>query len=126
MPGVLTESQEQIIIFQWCNRNKNEYPELNFIFAIPNGGKRNIVTASRLKLEGVKPGVPDMFLPVARHNYHGLFIELKRLKGGAVSIHQESWKNNLRAQGYAVATAKGAVRAITIIAAYLGIKNYAI
>lgn len=47
------------------------------MFAIPNGGKRDKITAANLKAEGVKAGTSDIFLPVARGRWHGLFIELK-------------------------------------------------
>lgn len=124
MSDIPSESSEQIDVIQWCNRNKEKYPLLCLIFAIPNGGVRHIATAARLKLEGVKKGVPDLMLPVARKGYHGLFIEMKRIKGGSVSPDQKQWKENLREQGYAVVIAKGAIRAITIIAAYLDIKEH--
>ena len=50
------------------------------MFHIPNGGSRNKLEASNLKKQGVKAGVPDLFLPVGRGSYHGLFIELKSAK----------------------------------------------
>ena len=56
-----------------------KYPELELMYAIPNGGKRHIHTAVVLKQTGVKSGVPDIFLPV-RRGKHGLFIEMKRKK----------------------------------------------
>jgi len=115
-----TESQEQIIFIQWCKRNAEEYPELDEIFAIPNGGKRHIFTASRMKLEGVKPGIPDLFLPVAKRGYHGLFIEMKKLNG-TLSEAQKKKIPKLRAQGYAVIICKGAERAKALIKSYLNI-----
>ncbi len=53
-----------------------QYPKLT-IFAIPNGGKRNIREAVRLKSTGTLPGVADLFLMVGTSNYNGLFIEMK-------------------------------------------------
>jgi hypothetical protein len=52
--------------------------------------------------------------------YHGLWIEMKRRKGGQVSADQHGWMDALRAEGYAVAVARGADEAIEIIIAYLG------
>ena len=115
-----TESQEQIEFIQWCKRNAVEYPELDEIFAIPNGGKRHIVTASILKLEGVKPGVPDLLLPVSKRGYAGLFIEMKKLNG-SLSLAQKERIPKLRAQGYAVVVAKGAERAKVLVKSYLNI-----
>jgi hypothetical protein len=61
------------------------------LFAIPNGGARHKAIAGKLRAEGVRAGVPDICLPVPRGEYHGLFIELKRPKGGHVSEEQEAW-----------------------------------
>ena len=94
-------------------------PELGLLYAIPNGGKRAIKTAIALKAQGVKSGVPDMCLPVARGGYHGLYIELKRQKGGTVSETQKSWITALTEQGYKAVVCKGADEAIGTIKEYL-------
>lgn len=102
-----TESAEQILLIQWCKRKSYLYPMLNNIFAIPNGGLRNKITAARLKLEGVKKGVPDLFLAVPNEDYHGLFIEMKRIKGGTTSEDQIKWKHLLEEAGYCHRVAYG-------------------
>ena len=94
-------------------------PELHLMHAIPNGGKRDIRTAAKLKAEGVKPGVPDIFLPVPRGGKHGLYIELKRRKGGTVSAAQEAWIRALTEQGYVCAVCHGATAARDEIEAYM-------
>ena len=81
---------------------ESRWPELRLLHAIPNGGKRDIRTAAMLKAEGVKPGVPDICLPVPRGGKHGLYIELKRRKGGTVSKAQEAWIRALMAQGFVI------------------------
>ncbi len=48
-----------------------------FVFAIPNGGARNVVTATRLRAEGVMAGVPDLFVV----DYGGFFLEVKTATG---------------------------------------------
>jgi hypothetical protein len=59
-----------------------KYPQYSkYLFAIPNGGARDVVTGSLLKAEGVKRGVPDLFLAIPSNNFHGLFIEVKTEKG---------------------------------------------
>ena len=73
-PG--TEHAEQSALFAWIAQ-QTDYPELKLAFAIPNGGLRDKVTAARLKAEGAKAGVWDIFLPVPRGRWHGLFIEMK-------------------------------------------------
>lgn len=64
--------------------NGNALPALEWIHAIPNGGSRGSDARSRaiggamLKAEGVKPGIPDIFLPFPNWAYCGLYIELKK------------------------------------------------
>ena len=103
----MTENQEQALLFEWAAYNALKYPELKLLFAIPNGGYRPPKTAAILKATGVKAGVPDICLPVARGGYHGLYIELKRLNGGYLSSAQAIWLNNLAKQGYRAVCCKG-------------------
>ncbi len=114
----ISESQLQILIFDWCHVNRYRYPELELLFHIPNGGYRNIATAKRLKAEGVKSGVPDLLLPIARGGYHGLFLEVKT-KGGVVSNNQKLWLNTLSEQGYLTSVAYSFDEAIGVIKKYL-------
>ena len=86
---------------------------------IPNGGYRNPREAHNLKLQGVKPGVPDLFLPVARGGWHGLFIEMKRQKGGRLSDDQKAWIDALTDQHYLAVRADGAEQACEILYKYL-------
>lgn len=123
-----TEDGHQMAIFAWTALQKPElYPNLDRLHAIPNGGKRDPRTGAKMKATGVKPGVPDMFLPVPRHPYHGLYIELKRpgekgmpVKKGKLSKEQESWTAYLRENNYAVAVCYGWIEAITTINWYYG------
>jgi len=119
---IKSESEEQIRLMQWCKRNQKKHPKLRKIFAIPNGGKRHIATAARMKLEGVKRGVPDLFLPVPSRGYAGLFIEMKRIKGGKISKDQEEWKEMLSEENFAWVLAKGFVQAKRLIKGYLKLK----
>src|SRR5262245_2454932 len=81
-------------------------------FAIPNGGARDTITAGRLKAEGVKAGVPDCFLPVARGGWFGLFMEFKKperekTRNGGLSDSQVTWRQDLNEQRYCVVTTYG-------------------
>lgn len=114
-----TEGQEQATLISWANMRVNKYPELRLLFHIPNGGSRGKAEAAHFKSEGVKSGVPDLFLPVARGPYHGLFIELKRQKGGRVSEAQKKWLAALTVQGYAAVVAYGWKDAAAVIDDYL-------
>jgi hypothetical protein len=98
-----TEHLHQVALINWARLNTKKYPELDLLFSIPNGGKRHIGVAKKLKAEGVKPGIPDLFLPVARGNYHGMFIEMKADKG-RLSPAQKQLHNDLGLQGYKVET----------------------
>ena len=117
--GTLSESEEQKIIFRWAEYSKGAHPELSLLFAVPNGGSRNRIEAHNLKLEGVKAGVPDICLPVPCGDYHGLYIELKRTKGGVISDAQKEWIEMLNERGYLAVVAKGANEAIKVISDYL-------
>jgi len=115
-----TESEEQKALFQWAKLSEGRYPELKLMHHIPNGGHRNKVVAVKLAAEGVKRGVPDICLPVARNEYHGLYIELKRTKGGSVSAEQKAWIATLKEQGYLAVVCRGCREAISAIEDYLG------
>lgn len=95
-----TEHQEQAALMQVARLHEKKWPELALLHAIPNGGQRHVAVAAKLKAEGVKAGIPDLFLPVPRGNAHGLYIELKA-KGGNVSDSQRKMLAALAAQGYA-------------------------
>lgn len=114
-----TEDQEQMLIFQWAAFAHGKHPELDLLYHIPNGGKRSKAEAGRFKAMGVKSGVPDLMLPVQKNGYHGLYIELKREKGGTVSPEQQKWINALRKQGYAVEVCKGFEQARCLLVEYL-------
>ena len=118
-PVIPLEEIEQEHVFLWASMEERAYPELAMLYAIPNGGKRAIKTAVALKKQGVKRGVPDMCLPVSRGGYHGLYIELKRQKGGVVSETQKSWIAALNTQGYKAIVCHGAEEAIEQIRGYL-------
>ena len=113
-----SESTEQITLIDWCNINICKYPELELLYHIPNGGRRSKVEAVRLKHEGVKKGVPDLCLPVARGNYHGLYIEMKYDKG-KTSKEQKEWLNKLNKQGYKAVVCYGFEEAREIIENYM-------
>lgn len=113
------EHDEQKALFDWAAWAAKQYPDLALMHAIPNGGHRHPVTAARLKAEGVKPGIPDIHLPVARGRYHGLWIELKRRCGGSVSPEQKAWKSALEHQGHRVEICKGFEEAKATIEEYL-------
>lgn len=117
-----TEHEEQCAIIHWC-LGVDTRPETKLIFAIPNagrmGGRRGALWGARLQREGLRPGVPDLCLPVARRGYHGLYLEVKRVGRHKVSGHQAAWEGELTRQGYFVAVRAGATAVIELINWYL-------
>ena len=97
----------------------HRWPELRLLHAIPNGGSRNPIEARHLKEQGVKPGVPDIFLPCARGEWHGLYIEMKRRKGGRVSDEQREMIRLLIEQGYKAVVCYGWEEAKNVIVEYM-------
>lgn len=112
-----SEHQEQALVMYHL---AEDHPAIyEHLFAIPNGDLRHPRVAVRLKNEGVKAGVPDLFLAVARGGYHGLFIEMKK-PGGRVSQKQREWHDRLRAAGYRVLVRYGHQEAIHALVVYFG------
>lgn len=114
-----TEHVEQTILFRWAEFQSCKYPELKLMHAIPNGGLRSKKTAALLKAEGVRAGVCDIFLPVARCGKHGLYLEMKRVKGGKESQTQRNFIAGVQSQGYAAFVCKGFEQAQDVILKYL-------
>lgn len=114
----MSEAQEQIAVMKWAELQSHVYPELNLLFHIPNGSNKSKAQAGLFKAMGLKSGVPDLFLPVARGKFHGLFIEMKTNKGRP-SKTQLEWLEALREQGYGAVACYGFENAIATIKVYL-------
>ena len=72
------EHREQVHLIRWADIvMADQHPNAGKLFAIPNGGHRNKQVALKLKEEGVRAGVLDLFFPEARGGYFGLWIEMK-------------------------------------------------
>lgn len=113
------EAQEQAWLFNWCRYASVKWSELDLLYHIPNGGSRNAIEAMHLKAQGVKKGVPDLCLPVPRGKFHGLYIEMKRQKGGTLSTAQKEWIARLRNQGYRVEVCHGFKEAADVLEDYM-------
>lgn len=117
------EHQEQVAFFQWIEKQ----PLLrNLTFAIPNGGTRDPIEAKHLKEEGVRRGVPDIFVALPLGGYHGLFIEMKRRKGSTISKDQREWIEKLQEQGYVANICMGFDEARAAVERYLLSNGYTI
>jgi hypothetical protein len=121
-----TEHEHQAALFEWAALMESEYPDLKYLFAIPNGGLRHKAVAAKLKKEGVKPGVPDTFLPVPMGRYHGLFIELKPKYRGIKRLirpkpdkNQTWWLQHLAIHNFSCHCCRGVDAAKAVIIQYL-------
>lgn len=103
------ESYHQEQVFYMAHLHKKQYPELQHLFAVPNGGFRHKATAEAMKRQGVKRGVPDVCLPLARGGYCGWWGELKRFDGvpSDLSTEQKEWLALLTDEGYFATWHKG-------------------
>lgn len=121
-----TESAHQKALFQWSafTENRERWPELVWLFSVPNGGYRPKPIAAAMKAEGARSGVPDICLPIKRGIWPCLWIELKRpatpgKRVGKTSEDQDGYIAHMRSQGYAVAVAIGWHQARETLIAYL-------
>jgi hypothetical protein len=114
------ESKSQQALITWWAYTWRQYklPCEALLFAIPNGGARRIVEAVIMKREGVRKGIPDLFLAVPRGRYHGLFIEMKTTLG-RLSPEQKCVGSFLSDGGYCWIVARSTQDAMTIIDRYL-------
>jgi hypothetical protein len=113
------EDSEQAALIEWADRSTiNGIRVGRHLLHIPNGGKRNAREAARLKRQGVRAGVPDLFLALPRGPAAGLFIEMKAAKG-RTSEKQQEWLNRLALAGYATHVCHGFDAARRVITAYL-------
>ena len=118
----MSESEEQQALLEWAGWQRGKYPELALLFHIPNEGRRTPRTGARLKREGLKAGVPDLFLPVARGGDHGLFIELKA-GSNKPTEKQLKWLEALTRQGYCACWCVGWETAADRIDEYLRLEE---
>ena len=118
----MSEAQEQKVIFEWAEWNKNKYPELEMLMHTVNEGKRSPRVGAELKRMGMKRGFPDISLLVPNKKYHGLFIELKADKTKRLTKEQKEGLDKLNKYGYKAVRCNGSDEAIQVIKEYLGIK----
>ncbi len=125
-----SEHSQQVALFAWAALNVGKYPALAYMFAIPNGGLRDVRTATSLKAEGVKSGVCDIFLPMwgytlkQDNRYFGCFIEMKiekyrNRKNGGCSDEQIDFIDWIVGNGYYCTVAYNWEEAKDILVNYL-------
>lgn len=115
----LEHEHQKALFIWWALEAGRRGINPRLMWATPNGGFRHMAEARRLKAEGVRAGVPDVFLAIPAQGYHGLFLELKDPKG-RVSPDQKGMLETLRASGYACCVCFGWDEAQEAIEGYLG------
>lgn len=118
----MTEAQHQANVIKWSQQPhiRAKWPDLKLLFHIANGGSRDAIEGKHLKQQGVKPGVPDLCLPVARGQYHGVYLEMKAEKG-KLSSSQVWWISALANQGYSCNVCYGWQQAVEFLEWYLSL-----
>lgn len=110
------EDNLQMACVRWFGWQYPHYAPL--LHHSPNGGRRNAREAGRFKAMGTKAGFPDLFLPVARGAWHGLFVEMKTATGRQSPL-QRAWQEAVEAQGYRYEICRSAERFEEVVTNYL-------
>lgn len=119
-----SEQAHQKAVMCWAGlpEVREKYPELKWLFHIPNGGFRHKSEAATFRAMGVKPGVPDLCLPIRRFQFSGLWIEMKKPgvhNKGRTTDHQDEWLEHLKSQGYGGMICYGWIEARDVLIQYL-------
>lgn len=115
-----SEETEQIVLMNWAKLNEDQYPELKWMFHVPNGGTRNRREAVALKQMGVKSGVSDLILLTPKGKYAGLIIEMK-YGSNTLQENQREFLQTQMKNGYCCAVCYSAELAKELIKAYLNL-----
>ena len=118
---VPSESAEQQRLFQWARMAQGRYPELRWLYHVPNEGKRGRAAAGIAKAAGLRSGVPDLVLDFPSGAYHGLRIEMK-VHPNRPTPAQWDWLRRLQDAGYLAAVCYSADAARTLITSYIRLK----
>jgi hypothetical protein len=127
-----SESGHQKALFCWAALNVATYPQLKWLYAVPNGFFSTSGQKAKMKAEGLRDGVPDICLAVPTFSEYlpkvmlcaGLYIELKiekrrNQKNGGCSEEQLEWLDYLQRAGYKALVCYGWQEAVKAIEEYL-------
>lgn len=125
----VSEHSHQVALMAAVAQYVASYPELKWLYANANGGSRGdgtkrgaMIAGGTMKAEGVKAGVSDLTLPVARHGYHGFYIEMKK-PGGRESAEQIEFGAFVASQGFLYACFDHWAKAFRAVLWYMGIEH---
>jgi len=100
-------------------------PELRWLHAVPNGAAfgdeadkaGRAKRGAMMKMEGLRPGVSDIFWPIPSVNSNGLYIEMKT-PVGELSADQREFLKFVRKQGYTAEVRRSWYEAALLIEAH--------
>lgn len=120
----VSEARHQQTVMKWSQQPaiRSKWPELALLHHIKNETREGAAQVAADKAMGVKAGVPDLCLPVARDRYHGLYIELKT-ETGRTSEAQKWWGEKLLEQGYMFEVCHGWKSAVGVLEWYLSLSG---
>jgi hypothetical protein len=126
-----TEIEDHKALVRWVRFMELQIPDLRYFIHYPASGfsigareqrsrSRAVIIQRQInKRLGVCADVSDFVWPVRRGPYPGLWLELKRRRGGGkLRTGQRAWLDAMAAQGYATAVARGLDAAKTVIMEY--------
>lgn len=116
----MSEHQEQCAFFEALKLYEGRYPELKYVHAIPNGGYRHIATAKKMAAEGVLAGVWDIYIPIPKGGYMGMYIEMKHGKNKLTDSQAEFGKF-VASKGYMTQVCYTWEKALDALSGYLAI-----
>jgi len=94
-------------------------PRWDGIHAIPNGHKRSKSDAAKIKAEGGRAGVWDIFLPFPTKGAAGLYLEYKGADDSTLSEEQRTFAKLLAPRGYRFAIVRDAKEGVEAVRRYL-------
>ena len=138
---ISTEEQEAFAFMAWCDVARwRGWRISELILMIPNGAylgpseRIRAMIMAKLKRAGFRNGICDYLLPIPVSNstaltngsrvdfsYPGLWIELKRPKGGRVSDDQQEFIDQQKLFGWKAEVCEGADAAKKAVKEYLSI-----
>lgn len=113
---IYKESHTQRAFVGWFRLQYRQYAGM--CFAVPNGGARNKVEASRLKAEGVVAGVADVLITVPRGGFGCLGLEFKTERGRQSDV-QKTWAEAFTAAGNKYAVVRSLSEAVQVVNDYM-------
>jgi len=111
------EAIEQAKVIAWARANERNYPFLWMLHSSLNGVKLSKMQAGKAKASGMLSGVPDLFLPVPRGSFFGLYIEMKNATG-RIMPNQSRYLKAVSDFGYSAVVCYSAIEAIKTIENY--------